>query len=144
MSNFFSVKKSYFSVHPEQVKLAPGTSFVFTVRFALDNDMESLFGGELELNCFYAVMMDYSELKTDFITPNWSKTLQVTASTFEKHSEVFPVRVKAPQLIAAPPTPTGIPTYRAISIDATNADLPSTYQLLNDVYQVYPQVGLIK
>ena len=138
------VNKPYFTVHPQQVTLAPGASYLFTVRFSLESTMESLFGGELELNCFYNVMMDYTELKTDFITPGWSKTLQVTASTFANKSEPFPVRVKTPNLVAAPPTPTGVPTYRAIMINAAEADLPSTYRTLNEAYQVYPQVGLIK
>lgn len=138
------VNKPYFNVHPQQVTLAPGGSYLFTVRFSLEGSMESLFGGELELNCFYKIMMDYTELKTDLITPGWSKTLQVTASTFDKKSEPFPVRVKAPSLVAAPPTPAGVPTYRAIMINASEADLPSTYRTFDATYQVYPQVGLIK
>ena len=76
------VNKPYFTVHPQQVTLAPGASYLFTVRFSLEGSMESLFGGELELNCFYNIMMDYTELKTELVTPGWSKTLQVTASTF--------------------------------------------------------------
>ena len=57
------MNKSYFQVHPQQARMSPGSSFIFTVRFSLQTDQESLFGGELELNCFYSIMMDYSEVK---------------------------------------------------------------------------------
>ena len=57
--------KTYFSIVPEFEKLAPGTSFIFTIRFQNSSGQESLFGGELELNCFYSIMLDYSELKTE-------------------------------------------------------------------------------
>ena len=56
------MNKSYFQVHPQQARMSPGSSFIFTVRFSLQSDQESLFGGELELNCFYSIMMDYSEV----------------------------------------------------------------------------------
>ena len=59
-----SMNKSYFQVHPQQARMSPGSSFIFTVRFSLQSDQESLFGGELELNCFYSIMMDYSEVRT--------------------------------------------------------------------------------
>ena len=59
---YFLKNKSYFQVHPQQARMSPGSSFIFTVRFSLQSDQESLFGGELELNCFYSIMMDYSEV----------------------------------------------------------------------------------
>ena len=134
--------KTYFSIVPEFEKLAPGTSFIFTIRFQNSSGQESLFGGELELNCFYSIMLDYSELKTEFISPGWSRTLSVSANTFASSSEAFPSLVDTPNLITFPPAPEGHPTYRTVMIKS-KYDLPVAYKLEDQNYQIYPNVGII-
>ena len=138
-----SKEKSHFSVNPPVRTLAPGGSYIFTGRFQLFGGMESVFGGELELNCFYKQMLDYSEVKTNLVSPGWCKTVHVSAHTFSPCSEPFPSAIQMPETIISPPTLSSCPTYTTLLMKSAGS-LPVTFHFDNDEYNVFPSVGLIQ
>ena len=129
-------------MNPPVRRLAPGASYIFTARFQLSGEKECVYGGELELNCFYSQMLDYSEVKTRLVSPGWCKTVNVSAHTFSPSSEAFPSAVEMPPLVIPPPMLDSHPTYATMTM-VSKGSLPVTYAFANDEYEVYPPLGLI-
>ena len=138
-----SKEKAHFSVNPPMRTLGPGGSYIFTARFQLFGEKESVYGGELELNCFYKQMMDYSEVKTNLVSPGWCKTVHVSAHTFNPTSEPFPSSIQLPETVISPPTLSSCPTYTTLLMQS-HGSLPVTFHFKDDEYQVFPSLGFIQ
>ena len=121
-------------MNPPSQTLAPGASYIFTARFQIFGHAESVYGGELELNCFYKQMIDYSEVKSSFIHHGWCRTVNVSAHTFKPSSEPFPSKVVMPKTIISPPTLSSWPTYTTVLMQS-DGELPVTFDFSGDDYK---------
>ena len=92
IAQWYNSETTSFSVYPNKINLRPGKSAIFTARFVQSKGKESLYGAEMELSAFFKDMMDYTEVKTNLVTPSWCATVNLTANTFAPQSEAFPSR----------------------------------------------------